>query len=113
MKAGILSIDDINSVYNKLNKKVNMQVHDLKIMEMQLTLNAEESYIRGKLHEDKLIITAIQCYGEGSGTCFVNELTPLLEKTKGDITFVGVWENGDSVVEYRYNDGVCTEHTIV
>ena len=47
----------------------------------------------------------IDCYGEGSGWSYTEELIPILTESKGQLSALEVWEHGDTLRIMEITDG--------
>ena len=68
--------------------------------------------LEGIVKDELVEITKIENYGEGSGNFYYDSLLDLLEKTKGELEVVMVWEGGDSISRLKVKDGVIEEAQI-
>lgn len=67
----------------------------------------------GKVDEKgNLVVESMDCFGEGSGYYYEDVLKPLLEKCKGSIHCVAIWEGGDSIYSLVAVKGKLTEKEV-
>ena len=68
--------------------------------------------IIGKISDDKILVSELILYGEGSGTIFHRILIPALRKSTGELEAVIVWEGGDEITRLTVKDGKVNEDLI-
>ena len=59
-----------------------------------------------------LQITAVNLYGEGSGTFYQEVFVPALRQSTGTLEAVIIWEGGDSITRLTAVDGVVLETAV-
>jgi hypothetical protein len=71
-----------------------------------LTLSLMEgTSVTGKVESGIVIVSDIQCHGEGSGTSMNMILEPALKSSTGELIVSCVWEGGDSINQLIVKDG--------
>ena len=66
---------------------------------------AEASSITGKIENDILIVSEMECYGECSGIAMNAIFEPAFKDSKGELIASCVWEGGDSINQLIVKDG--------
>jgi hypothetical protein len=79
----------------------------------------EDAYVKGYLQDtnhdnspDTIQVTEIKFRGEGSGTFFNDVAVPALEKSRGQLSAVVIWEGGDSITSFNVSDGIVTKSRV-
>ena len=76
------------------------------------TLPLSGHELAGNIEGDKLVVTGLECYGEGSGHIYSDVVLPLFEDFKGSLQAIVVWEGGDTVNRLTIEDGNAKEEEI-
>lgn len=65
--------------------------------DMSVTFHNMETEITGRIIDDDLHVSSINCAGEGSGTIMNWILEPAFKDSSGTFIAACVWEGGDSI----------------
>lgn len=101
----------IEALYPEVRKdwKPNNPTVDFKSMEVLIEGGSEGFELKGALVDgepDKIKVSSIKLYGEGSGSFLSYVLEPALRQSKGELDVVLIWEGGDSITNLLVKDGV-------
>jgi len=85
---------------------------DVVVNEWGYNENGEGLQINGEVTDAGLVVTSLNCCGEGSGTDYDEMLVPLFQKFGGDLKATVIWEGGDSIKKLSIIQGVVAETEI-
>ena len=85
---------------------------DVVVNEWGYNENGEGFQMNGEVTEAGLIVTNLNCYGEGSGADYHELFVPLFQKFGGDLEAIVIWEGGDSIKKLSIIQGIVTETKI-
>jgi len=70
-----------------------------------VTFTIMESELHGHIENDCLVVSSIDCSGEGSGVAMNWILEPAFEDSTGELIASCVWEGGDSITQLIVKNG--------
>jgi len=70
-----------------------------------VTFKIGEAKLHGNILDDWLIVSSIDCSGEGSGTAMDWILEPAFEDSIGELIASCIWERGDTINKLTVKDG--------
>ena len=70
-----------------------------------VTFEIMETTLHGHIENDCLVVSSIDCSGEGSGVAMNWILEPAFENSTGELIASCVWEGGDSINQITVENG--------